>query len=298
MILRSAISLFTCSCLINMACASSTSVGLVMTSGEVQVDGSSVRGNAAIFSGNLVSSGDRSSSLQFADGTSAMMKPGTKIVVYRERSELKQGIALQRGVDKHPMLADGLKISGATPNAVALVGVKDASHIEVAAQEGEAAVWTASGNLIARVEPGKTLSFEIKEAAAGAPENGVKITGILRPHYLLTDELTNVTYQLRGPDLEPLIGASIQVTGTVLAGNSVSTAPQLIAVSSAMRLNPLMAMAADGQQPGAAPAGQGPLFDKSSIVFLVVVAIGGTLLGLGASGAFSSSPSPVTPTTP
>ena len=298
MILRSGISLFTCFCLINMACASSTSVGLVMTSGEVQVDGSSVRGNAAIFSGNLVSSGDRSSSLQFADGTSAMMKPGTQIVVYREYSELKQGIALQRGVDKHPMLADGLKISGATPNAVALVGIKDASHIEVEAQMGEAAVWTASGNLVARVEPGKTLSFAIKEAAAGASTNGVKITGILRPHYLLTDELTNVTYQLQGPDLEPLIGASIQVTGTVLAGNSVSAAPQLVAVSSATRLNPLMAMGADGQQPGAAPAGQAPIFNRESVIFLIVIAVGGTLLGLAASGAFSSSSTPVSPTTP
>jgi len=294
--LRSVISLFTCICLINMASATSANVGLVMTTGEIQVDGSSVRGNAAIFSGSIIATRDRSSNLRFSDGTNAVMKPGAIVVAYREHSMLKQGVIMQRAVDRHAVIADGLKISGVTPNAIALIGVRDPSHIEVAAQEGESAVWTSNGNLLARIDPGKTLSFAVNEAA-GAPANGVRLSGILRPHYLLTDEITNVTYQLQGADLEPLIGASIEVTGTVLGGNPSSSVPQVVAVSSVTKLNPNLA-AADGQQGGAAPAGQGPLFNKSSIIFLIVVAVGGTLLGLAAAGVFSSSPSPATPATP
>ena len=280
-----------------MASASTANVGLVMTTGEVQVDGSSVRGNSAIFSGSLIASGDRSSNLQFSDGTSAVMKPGATMIVYREHSVLQRGVTMQRGLDKHPVLADGLKISGTAPNTVALIGVRDPSHIEVAAQEGESAIWTSTGNLVARVEPGKTLSFTLNEAGSAAA-NGVKLTGILRPHYLLTDEISNVTYQLQGSDLEPLVGASIQVTGSVLGGNPSSSTPQVVAVSNAMRLNPYVAAMGEGQQPGAAPAAQGPYFDKNSIIFLIVIAIGGTLLGLAAAGAFTSSPSPVTPAAP
>jgi len=289
--LQSAISLFTCSCVISMASATSSNIGLVMSTGDVEVDGLRVPGTSAIFSGNLISSGDRSSSLQFSDGTSAIMKPGATVTVYRERSVLRQGVTVQRGVDKHAVLADGLRISGATANAAVLVGVRDLSHVEVAAQEGESDVWNSTGNLIARVEPGKTLSFGMNEAA-GAPANGVEIFGILQPHYLLKDQITSVTYQLRGADLEPLVGTSVQVTGTVLGSNPSSSTPEVVAVSNIM---PYAAMGGGGQ---AAPSTNGGGIKKGVIVLLIFVAFGATLIGLGASGSFGVSTPPVTPATP
>src|SRR5271170_3350342 len=150
MILRpqSAISVFTCSCLISVASSTSSSVGLVMTSGSVQVDGSRAPGTSAIFAGNLISSEDRPANLQYSDGTSGVMNPGAIMAVYREHSVLQRGIALQRGIGKHPVLANGLRISGATPTATALIGVRDASYFEVAAKEGESDVWTSSGDLV------------------------------------------------------------------------------------------------------------------------------------------------------
>jgi hypothetical protein len=298
--LQSAVSLFTCSCLISMGSATPSTIGLVMTSGEVQIDGSSVRGNSAIFSGSLVSSSDVNSNLQFSDGTNAVMRPGATMKVYREHSVLQQGVTMQRGVDKHAVLADGLRISGATPNAVALIGVKDASHVEVAAQAGETDVWTSSGNLVARVEPGKTVSFALDEAGtSGVPANGVRIYGILRPHYLLTDEQTNVTYRLQGSGLDEFMGASVVVTGTVLGGSAASNTPPVVAVVNVVKLGNYGEMALGQQQGGARPAGQAPVWNRASIIFLILVAIGGTLLGLAASGAFSSGPSvPATPATP
>jgi len=296
--LQSAVSLFTYSCLISVASAAPSNIGIVMTAGEVQVDGSSVRGNSALFSGSLVQSQDSISNLQFSDGTNAVMRPGASMTVYRERSVLKVGVTMQRGVDKHPVFADGLRIVGVTPNAVALIGVKDASHIEVAAQEGETDVWTSSGNLVARVEPGKTLSFAMN--AAEGPANGVTLHGILRTHYLLTDEQTNVTYQLQGSGLDMLVGASVEVTGTVLGGNPAAGTPPVVAVSNAVKMNMDYAAMAEGQQGGARPAGQTSIWTTASIIFLILVAIGGTLIGLAASGAFSSGPPkvPVTPSTP
>jgi hypothetical protein len=298
--LQSAVSLFTCSCLVSVATAAPSNIGLVMTTGEVQVDGSSVRGNSAIFAGSLVASGDATSSLQFSDGTNAVMRPGATMKVYREHSVLQQGVTLQRGVDKHSVLANGLRISGATPDAVALVGVEDASHVEVAAQTGETDVWTSTGNhLVARVEPGKVLTFAVDETnAGGMAANGVKIYGILRPHYLLTDEKTNVTYQLQGSGLEEMIGASVVVTGAVLGGNPESKIPQVVTVSNIAKVNPDIELAF-AQQGGARPAATGGvMWSTGSIIFLIVVIIGGTLLGLGAAGVLTSGPSPVTPTTP
>lgn len=161
--LRSAIALFTCNCLIGVAVASSSSVGLVMTTGVVEVDGQRVPGNSAIFSGSRVFSGDKTSNLQFSDGTSAVMNPGTTMTVYQERSVLQQGVTTQRGIDKHAVLANGLKISSTTANATAQVGVKNDSYMEVFARDGEADVWNASGKLVARVEPGQPLSFTYQQ---------------------------------------------------------------------------------------------------------------------------------------
>jgi hypothetical protein len=296
MILRmqSAISLLTCSCLISVATAATSDVGLVMTTGKVQVNGAEVPGTAAIFSGSLIATGDRSSSIQFADGSSAVMKPGAMMTVYRENSVLRQGVVMQSRVDKHPVLANGLRISGATPNAAVQIGVKGASYTEVAAQQGESDVWTESGHLVARVEPGKTLNFTLN-AAAGSPANGVTLSGILRPHSLLVDDITNVTYQLQGGNLQPLVGESVQVSGTVLGGNPSSSTPQVVAVSNITRLTPYAAMGGGGggqAQPSSTNQRAG------TIAFLVFVAAGISLLAYGLSGGFGTSPSAVTPITP
>ena len=90
----------------------------------------------------------------------------------------------------------------------------------------------------------------------------------------------------------------VAVTGTVLGGNPVSNTPPVVAVANVVKMTNLPEMAL-GQQGGARPAGQQSVWNKSSIIFLVVVAVAGTLLGLGASGAFSSGPAaPATPATP
>jgi len=289
MILRfqSAVALLTCSCLINVGSATSANVGIVITTGDVQVDGLQVPRTSVIFSGSHISSGSRSSSIQFSDGTSAVIRPGAAVTVYRERSVLQHGVAMQRGVDKHPVLADDLRISGATPNATALVGVKDETHFEVAAQEGESDVWTPSGVLVARIEPGNTLSFAIQQSP-GTPEKGEEVTlcGDLGENYLITDESSNVTYQLQGTGLEPFLTNKVKVTGTTVGVPASASAPQLLAVSKIKR------------QKSCEKVG-GIWWSKGAITLLVFVAAGGTLIGIGAAGGFGVTPqAPVTPTTP
>ena len=51
--LQSAISLFTCGCLVSVA-ASPSSIGFVVTRGQGQVDGAVFRGNSTLFQGNVV----------------------------------------------------------------------------------------------------------------------------------------------------------------------------------------------------------------------------------------------------
>jgi hypothetical protein len=290
--LRSAISLFTCWCfLINTVSAAPDNIGLLMTTGEVQVNGVPVPGNSAIFSGNRIASGSAISNLRFSDGTSAVMRPGGQMTVYREHSVLLQGVAMQRGADKHPVIADGLKISGVTPNAVVLVGVKDESHFEVAAEGGKLEVRALAGNLIARVEPGKNISFTISQAPAGTQENAVLLCGPLPRNGQLTDSTSNITYVLQGTtDLEPYFGQTVAVIGRV---TNPSAVPPTVSVSS-IKVVPTCVVTA----PGAAPSAS--TFSSGKGLLLAALAVAG--LGVGLYFAVTSpsapAPPPVTPAVP
>jgi hypothetical protein len=285
--LRSAISLLTCWCFVTTVSASSANIGLVIATGGVQVDGVSVPGNAAIFSGSRIAS-DGISNLRFSDGTSAVMRPRAEITVYREHSVLLQGVTMQRGADKHPVIADGLRISGATPNAAVVVEVKDESHFVVAAAGGELEVRTSTGDLVSHVVPGKDLSFTISQAPAGIPPNNVQICGRLGGNDKLIDEFTSVPEQLQGQGLERYRGKTVQVIGTVVNPSATS---QVVDIST-IRVVSSCGVAGSGAAPAATSIRSG----KGLIL------VGAAMAGLGAAIYYSvnsgGGPSPVTPAVP
>lgn len=285
--LKSLVSLFTCFCVMGVASASSANIGVVMTTGEVQVDGTSVPGTSAIFAGSSISSIDRTSSVRFSDGTSATMRPGTTMTVFSERSVLKQGVTIQSGVDRHPVLAGELKVSGSTPNAAVLVGVKDSSHIEVSAQEGQSEVRSSGGTLLARLEPGTALSFQVTQPAK-EEEKRTSICGDVDNQYQITGSKNGVTYQLKGTpqvaDLSPYVNYSVKVKGLLV---TTSSDPQILKVLEIKKLD----------QP-CEGGGIIPAAGNRGIALLVFIAAGGALIGYGASGGFGTSPNPVTPAIP
>jgi hypothetical protein len=276
--LQSAIALFTCGCLVSVA-ASPSSIGFVVTSGQVQIDGTAVRGNSTLFQGNVVRAGDATSDLMFPGGSNLLLQPGSTVTVFREYGVLEHGAAVQRG--HQALLADGLRVSSLSPQGAVLVDVQDRSHLKVTAQGGPAEVRNPAGLLIARLEPGKALNFSVQQQSptptppqqnpaptAGEqapPPAGVQLTlhGILRKdhpgrygHFLLTDMATNVTYELQGPDLDDLVGASVEVTGSTYVTTPAEGASKVLSVSDIhqMPLSEIRGETAGTPAPGA-PAG-------------------------------------------
>ncbi len=269
-----------------------------MSPGEIVVDGSSIRGNSALFDGTTVNSGDTNSNLKFTDGTNAFLRPGSTIKVYRNHAVLESGVAILHGVGRHELIADGLRVSSPMQDAVVLVGVNDGQHFEVMAKVGEIEIHTPSGNLVARIAVGNTRNFAI-----GAPDQNpsvVKLQGILRQNqagnYLLSDPQAGVTYELRGSGLQDLVGSSVAVTGTVQAG---SAAPGTFQVVQITEIHPLGVVRSTNPTPTAgAPAMSGPILGANTIILGVAVGAGGALIGLAAAGTFTADPTPASPVTP
>lgn len=263
--LQSAISLFTCGCLVSVA-ASPSSIGFVVASGEAQIDGAVVRGNSTLFQGNLVQAGSGTSDLMFPGGSNLLLQPGSTVQVFREYGVLEHGTAIQRG--PHALIADGLKVSSLSPQGAVLVDVLDRYHLQVSAQGGAAEVRNPAGALVARLEPGKALNFAIQVAqqnptpalsGQAAPPAGTQLTlhGILRKdhpgrygHFLLTDLASNVTYELQGPGLDDLVGASVEVTGSIFDSPPAPGASRVMSVSDVHQM-PLSEIR--GETPGSAP---------------------------------------------
>src|SRR5277367_4815058 len=93
---QSAIALFTCGCLVSVA-ASPSSIGIVVASGQVQVDGAVVRGNSTLFQGSVVQAVVATSDLMFPGGSNLLLQPGSTVTVFRGYGVLAHGGAIQRG---------------------------------------------------------------------------------------------------------------------------------------------------------------------------------------------------------
>jgi len=292
--IQSALSLFTCGCLV-AAASNPSGIGIVVTNGQAQVDGTVVHGNSTLFQGSVVQADKVTSDLRFSNGSNLVLQPGSAVKVYSEHAVVQQGTVVQRGTAPYALVANGLKVSSSSPQGAVLVGVKDSSHLEVAAQAGSAEVRTAGGDLLARLEPGKTLNFAI---GVGQGSSSVTLHGILRQdqsgNFLLTDSATGVTYQIQGSGLDSMVGASVEVTGTMSDAAPAGGASKTISATDVHKTG--TGAGVGGQATGgAAPSATTATWTTGSILFVVTVAAGGALLGLAASGDLSGSSAPVSP---
>src|SRR5665213_490438 len=173
-----AVSLFTCTCMLGAATVPTSSIGTVTANGEINVDGSAIRSNSTLFNGSVVQTSAVRSDVRLADGSQLVLNPDSRMTLYRDHAVLEQGLTMQRNAGKHAVIANGLKVSSETPNGAVLVDIQNRTHMEVAARNGAADVRTPAGDLVARIEPGKALSFDTAPSE-NISASSIKIAGVL-----------------------------------------------------------------------------------------------------------------------
>lgn len=298
------VSFFTCTCMLGATTLPAGSIGTATTNGEMQIDGSKIRSNSTLFSGSVVQTSATPSNLRLADGSQVVLNPASRMTLHRDYVVLNQGQTMQRNAGKHALIANGLKVSSEALNGVVLVGIQDPTHMEVSARTGTADVRTPTGELVARVEPGRKLSFDTTPQE-NASRSSVRLTGLLRPvgnHFVLTDAQSGLTFQLQGSNLAAYKGTPVQVIGMLASAEpAVAGASHLVDVSQATPQTDANSNANDtGNASGAAAVSPvtSPVFNTSSDIFLVAIAAVGILGGLAATGAFSSNTAPLSPSRP
>lgn len=262
--------------------AASAVIGAARSGGALYIDGASVPGVATVFDGAAVRTSSASSEVMLSTGERVTLAPHSSARLYGDRFVLESGLAELSMASTYRAEAAGLRIDSAESGTRLRVASADGKLVRVAVASGSAEVRNAGGLLVARVLPGVVLQLR---AAAGS---SATLTGILTKEggrYFLTDETTKVKVEVRGSNLQSMLGRRVTVVGTVVVdGQPAAGAVQILAVSS------ITATPAAGAG-GAAGAAHG--VSTATVAIIGGVAAAATVGGLAAAGTIGGSDAPV-----
>ena len=297
--------------------AANTAIGLAVAQGGFQIDQSRVWGNATVFDGTTIETGQAASQVRLTAGGRVRLASDSRARIYQDHALLEKGTGQVEASNSYALEAQTLRISGADSNSVARVELQGSGRVLVAALAGGVHVKNAQGMLVGNVQTGGALSFDVQAAGAAAP---VKISGCLlsrQTDFLLVDQTSNLIFQVNGPELAKEAGNRVEITGAAEAAKpTVNGASQLIkvlamkrvaaggcasSVKTAAAAGIGGASAGAGGAAGAAGAaagagGHGGAISLTTIAIIGGVAVAGATAGLAASGALSGSSDSV-PTT-
>ena len=292
----------------NRSWAASPAIGTINGQGAFRVENATVRGHATLFEAATIETATATTDLTFQSGARMTLGTDTKGRVFGDHLVLERGQGSLENPAGFRVEARGLVIQPETGTARGRVVLTGINTVQVAASSGSFRVLNARGVLLAKLAPGLALAFE-PQAAGGL----TKLTGCLESkagHYLLTDEATRVTVEVRASDAAKLdltkhVGKRNEVSGTAdPAATPASDASQLVRVISVKPLSGGATACAGGVAAGtggAAAAGAGGATAGAAtgswISGTVIAVIGGgvaagTLGGLAASGSIGGSGSP------
>lgn len=284
--------------------AASPGIGTAMTKGSFRIDDATVAGNATLFEGSTIETRQSTSSLDLASGPRLLLGAASKGRIFGDRLILERGSGEMQNAAGFRVEARGLSVRAETGRGAARVLLTGNTRVQVAALAGALRVLNSRGLLVAELEPGTALEFEpagsFNPQASTEPE---KLTGCIRAvpgHFLLTDEVTNVTVELAGSGLDKESGNRVEVTGAMdPTAAPVSGATQYIRLTVLKRLGKGCAAnkaaaagagGAAGKAGGAAGGGGiGGLSAATTIAVIGGVAAAAVVGGLAGSGAFSGS---------
>jgi hypothetical protein len=263
--------------------ASAPAIGVAMSEGTILVNDAQTPGNTTIFSGTTLQTQRASSQVRLKDGAQVRLDPDSRGKVFSDHVDLQQGSAR---ISRYTANAGGLSIR-AEGKSAASVTIKGKA-VEVAALTGSVRVFNSAGLNVANILPGRALDLLPQDAGASLTSSLVGCPVKSGNNFLLTDETSNVTAQLRGGNIKA--GQHVQMTGSYVSdATPVSPAALVVAVSSVREVAGPCAGSA-GTPPVTASAGsaQGaPVGVVAPVVIVAAVAVAaaGTVGGLYASGA-------------
>ena len=219
-------------CMIPYAAAGTVSIGTASARGDMHIDSYMVKGNATLFDGSVVETGQATADLRLDKGTEITMSTGSRGTLYRDRLVLQRGESELAANSSFQLEANGLRVTPNEPNSRGVVSLKAKNTVEVAALNGSFGVTNDQGILLASVRPGRTVSFAIQAGGAPTPNlfSGEGMVSFENGHYYLTT--LEGKYELIGnKNFKGYVGTKVSIAGTI-HGSAAAGAISAVSVSS------------------------------------------------------------------
>src|ERR1039457_7128286 len=205
------------SCMLSYAAAGTVSIGTASARGDMRVDSYLVKGNATLFDGSVVETGQATANLRLKKGTEITMSTASRGTLHSDRLVLQQGESELAASSSFQLEANGFRVTPNEPNSRGVVSLKTGNTVEVASLNGSFGVTTNHGVLLANVRPGRVVSFAMQAGANPANFSGVGLVSFENgTYYLTTNE--NVKYVLTCKDSRKFVGDKVVVSGTLQGG--------------------------------------------------------------------------------
>ncbi len=272
------------------ATAGTSAIGTASARGDMRVDGYSVKGDATLFNGSVVESGQASVALRLSKGGEAKLATDSRGAFYSDRMVLQHGSTEWTPASNYAVNADGLLVAPDAPHSRGVVSVSKANTVEVAALTGGFRVSDSRGLLLAHVTPGHALSFGSLQAATEGSYQ-VTATGAFTEsagHYYLKTTDTGMLYEVQGSNLQNLVGKTVTVSGTLDPNIQPAGGASSVITASGTSAQTPAAQGSSSQAPQPA-ATQGGLSNRKKLIIGGIIVGGATGLALGLYEANESS---------
>lgn len=235
-------------CTVTYAVASTVSIGTASARGDMRVDGNRINGNATLFDGSVVETGQATANLQLSKGVELKLAPNTRTTLHSDYLLLEHGQTEMAVKSAFNVVANGITIAPLEPDSRALITMKPDNAVEVESLNGSFGVRSQQGELISKVHKGISLSFTKQIGTLHSSFSGVGTISIDKDGFYFFFTEQGQTFQLVGKDLKEFLGYMVKVTGTVQPGvKPLITATAVISVNSISKIN--VAAAHDSDTP-------------------------------------------------
>ena len=268
--------------------ADPAAIGTVVAAGNFQLDDAKVSGNATLFDGTTIQTGAAPSEVRLNNGARMSLAAGARGRVYQDRLLPERGESRIQAGGGYLVQARSLRILSEGASSSGRIALAGRSKVRVAALEGALRVTNSEGILVARVRPGAPIEFEPQAAGAAAPSRLSGCLAMTAGKYLLTDETTNVTAELKGSGLQTQVGNWVEIVGTMdPSAKPAVGASQSIKVTSVKRL--AKGCSAASKAKAAAAAGVGGAAAGTGIGVGATVAIVGGVAAAATVGGLAAA---------
>jgi hypothetical protein len=273
---------------LSLGMAAAPAVGVVTARGSFTIDDSSIAGNATLFEGNQIRTGQAASHLQLNSGASMQLAAESRGIVYRDRMVLERGSGRAENYN-----VEALSLRIRPEGAAADVSVEK-GQVAVAALNGPVRVTTANGVLLANLQAGHKLAFTPEAVMPSAPTT---VTGCLESagaKFMLTDETSLVRFEVTGAGVAKEAGHRVEIAGTVMPIPDAMSRVQAATVKQLSKKcssgTTAAAAAGIGAAGAKAPASAGMALATKAVIAGVVVA--GAATGTAVALVKKDSPAP------